>query len=142
MTATIQECLNHLQSELEMALVDTYTKAVYAYRKFPDALDVELSLSYQGGAPAGSTSGGSHVRFYDVTAVIGAASDGSEASLAAAEAALNALENAIYDQLTGDLRRTVNWEKVSFPAQSVRPPSFVDAPTLRYGEIPFRLHLT
>jgi len=142
MTATIQQCLDHLQSEFDSGLVDTYARKVYGYRTFPDKLAITVALSYQGGAPMGATTGGSAKRYYDVTAVIGATSDGSESELADADAALNALENAIYDLLVGTLRRTVYWEKVSFPETSTRPPSFVDAPTTRYGEIPFRLHLT
>ena len=73
--------------------------------------------------------------------MLGATSDGSEAELAAAEQTLNDLENQIYGALVSNLRRSIHWDKVSFPAPSTRPPNFSFSPTTRYGEIPFRLHL-
>lgn len=101
-----------------------------------------MSLSYAGGAPAGSTTGGRTTQFYDMVASVAATTDGSDAQLAAAEQALNDLENQVYLQLVGTLRKSLYWDKVTFPTASVRPPNFSFSPTTRYGEIPFRLHLT
>lgn len=143
MIADINTCLARIQSVMETELAPVYANAIYDYRTGPDKLKVSVSLSFQGGLPAYRTTGGGVGQFYDITAVIGATSDGSENGLRAADQALNALENQIYGLLTDKnyLYSNEYWEKVSFPTPSTRPPNFSFSPTTRYGEIPFRLHL-
>lgn len=145
MTATINECLAELKSVLDAALVDTYAQKVRDYRTFPDKLNVEVVLSYQGWNPAGSTSGG-QFGSYDITAVIAAqiADEGDpETALRNAEQLLNALENELIDTLSkdGPGYKTDYWLKVYWPQSSTRPPSPPEKPKMRWANVPFRLIL-
>lgn len=145
--ATVNQCLAQLKTLFDAALVDTYAKKVYDYRTLPNKLSPAVSLSFQGEQPAGSTTGGQYGA-YDITAVIGAQVDESnadpEAALRAAEQALNTLEQQIVALLgkEGAAYRTDYWLKVDrrdFP--TTRPPSPIEIPNLRWGNIPFRLIL-
>lgn len=145
MTATINECLAELKTVLDTALVDTYAQKVRDYRTFPDKLNVEVVLSYQGWNPAGSTSGG-QFGSYDVTAVIAAqiADEGDpETAQRNAEQLLNALENELIDTLSkgGTGYRTDYWLKVHWPQSSSRPPSPPEKVKMRWANVPFRLIL-
>lgn len=143
---SIDGCLDLLKSGLDTALAAVADKT-YDYRTFPDKLPRTVSLSYQGGNPSETPTMEGDYGYYDVTAVIGAQIDvedsDPEAALRAADRALNALEDGIYGHLAkgGAGYRTDLWMRVSFPQPSRRPPSFIEAPSTRYGEIPFRLHL-
>ena len=145
MTATINECLAELKSVLETALVDTYAQKVRDYRTFPDKLNVEVVLSYQGWNPAGSTAGG-QFGSYDITAVIAVqiADEGEpETTLRNAEQTLNALENELIDTLSkdGPGYKTDYWLKVHWPQSSTRPPSPPEKVKMRWANVPFRLIL-
>lgn len=145
MTATINECLAHLKTVLDAALVATYAQKVRDYRTFPDKLAVEVVLSYQGWNPAGSTSGGTFGS-YDITAVIAAqiADEGDpETALRNAEQTLNALENELIDTLSkgGTGYKTDYWLKVAWTQPSTRPPSPPEKVKMRWANVPFRLIL-
>lgn len=155
--ASVNTCLAQLKTYMDAAFVsgsggDGSADYVYDYRTFPDKLDVTISLSFQSHGEQETTD----VRgrrmleeYYDVTAVVGSQmaldSDGkvTETAVRNAEQALNTIENGIYTLLkpSGNGNTSDHWHSVSFPQPSRRPPSFVDAPTTRYAEIPFRLHL-
>lgn len=146
-TPTINDCLDQLKTLFDTALVDTYAKKIYDYRTLPNKLSPAVSLSYQGEHLAGSTLGGQYGA-YDITAVIGALVDESnadpEAALRDAERALNTLEQQITALLSkeGAAYQTDYWLKVDrrdFP--TTRPPSPFEIPGLRWGNIPFRLIL-
>lgn len=144
--ATINQCLAHLKTLMDAALVDTYAKKVRDYRTLPNKLTVEVSLSFQGEQPVGSTLGGTYGA-YDITAVIGAQVDESntdpEAALRDAEQALNDLEYQLIALLSkeGAAYRTDYWLKVVRDLPSTRPPSPFEIPNLRWGNVPFRLIL-
>lgn len=156
--ASINTCLTQLQTYMNAAFVtgsggDGSADYVYDYRTFPDKLDVTISLSFQSrGTAEESDARGRRVsvEYYDITAVVGSqmAMDSSgkvtEAAVRNAEQALNTIESGIYTLLKpgGTGNTSSHWHGVSFPQPSRRPPSFVDAPTTRYSEIPFRLHLS
>jgi len=145
MTATINECLAELKTVLDTALVDTYAQKVRDYRTFPDKLNVEVVLSYQGWNPAGSTAGG-QFGSYDIIAVIAAqVADGGdpETALRNAEQLLNALENELIDTLSkgGAGYKTDYWLKVHWPESSTRPASPPEKPKMRWANVPFRLIL-
>lgn len=153
MSATINQCLAQLKSDMQAAWVtgsggDGSVDVVYDYRTFPDKLGTAVSLSYQGGSPVPGTTGADYA-YYDVTAVLGvqiaidADGDITETALRNADQKLNTVEHALYALLGkgGTANRNSYWMKVSFPSPSVRPPQFPSAPTTRYAEIPFRLHI-
>lgn len=153
MTATINTCLAQLKSDMQSAWVtgsggDGSVDAIYDYRTFPDKLNKVVSLSYQGGMPAEKTTGGESAH-YEITAVVGSQmipdSDGviGETEQRTAEQALNTIENNLYTLLGkgGTANRNNYWMTIVFDAPSIHPPSFVETPTTRYAEIPFRLIL-
>lgn len=145
--ATINECLAQLKTLFDTALVSTYAKKVYDYRTLPNKLSPAVSLSYQGEHDAGSTTGGTYGA-YDITAVIGALVDESNAdpedALRDAEQALNTLEQQITALLSkeGAAYSTDYWLKINrVDLPTTRPPSPFEIPGLRWGNIPFRLIL-
>lgn len=154
---TINQCLAQLKTYMDAAFVsgsggDGSANYTYDYRTFPDKLAVTISLSFQGrGLEETSDARGRRIvgEYYNITAVIGAQmavdanGDITETAIRNADQALNTLENGIYTLLDagGNGNSSTYWHSVSFPQESTRPPSFTSAPTTRYGEIPFRLHL-
>lgn len=153
MSATINQCLEQLKSDLETAFVagsggDGSVNDVRDYRTWPGLLDVTISLSYQGGAPQNSVTAGDR-HYYDVLAVIGVQMDTdvsgnvTETELRAADRALNAIENGIYDLVDkgGAASRNNYWMRVSFYQRSERPPQFDEMPETRIGLMYLRLHL-
>lgn len=154
----INTCLAQLQTNMNAAFVtgsggDGSADYVYDYRTFPDRLNVTISLSYQGRGREERTDIRGRplqVDYYDVTAVVGSQmaldSDGkvTETAVRNADQALNTIENGIYTLLApgGAANNNSYWHSVGFPTPSRRPPSFVEAPSTRYAEIPFRLYLT
>ncbi len=154
MTVSPATCLTRLKSDFEAAFVaseggDGSANTVYGYRTNPGGKTrVGISLAYDGRSPAGggsSTNGAWPV--YKMIAMVGVVMDSSESGriseteLAAADAALIAIEEAIYAQLGkgGDSYENEYWMKVQFVEESQLPPLFSNMPTVRYGFIPFRL---
>jgi hypothetical protein len=138
MTATINDCLAQLQSTLQTALVPAEANKVYGYRTWPDKLDVSVSLTYLGGSPSGGTTGGRD-HYYDFSAVLGAKHNNTEATLEAAEEALNDVENVIVDTLYKS--KNSLWFNCDFPRPSSRPPSPFERPKTRFGEVFIRVYL-
>jgi len=138
MTATINECLAQLESTLTAALVSTYANKMYGYRTLDDKLDKMVSLSHLETYRENSTAGGSG-RSYEFGAILSVKHDGTAAQLEAAEQSINALENAIFDELADSVNGL--WAGVDFDRPSRKPPSPIGFPGVRYGEIYFRLIL-
>lgn len=144
--ATINECLAELKGLAETALVSTYANIVRDYRTFPDKMAVEVVFSYQGELPSGSTTGGQYGA-YDVTAVLAVQVDVTnsdpETALRDAEQALNTLENQLTALLDkgGAAYRTDYWLRTVREQPTNRPPSPIEAPNLRWANVPFRLIL-
>lgn len=154
MTAAISTVLARLKSDFEDAFVtseggDGSANTVYGYRTNPgNKTRVTISLSYQGRVPTGSgrTASGDSPTF-KILAGVGVTMDTdesghiSESELAAADAALNAIEDGIYVLLGkgGLSNRNEYWLKVELVEDSQRPPQFPDMPNVRIGLIPFRL---
>lgn len=138
MTATINECLAQLESNLTAALVSTYANKVYGYRTLDDKLDKMVSLSHLSTIPANSATGG-FGREYEIGAILSVKHDGSAAQLEAAEQSINSLENAIYDALIES--KNSYWAGIDFRRPSAKPPSPAGFPGVRYGEVFFVLIL-
>lgn len=152
MTATINQCLAQLKSSMEAAWVtgsggDGSVDAIYDYRTFPDKLRRVISLSYQGGVPAHKTISTDGLDIV-IAAVLGVQiipdADGNigETELRTADQTINTMESQLFTLLGhgGAANRNSYWMGVQFN-QSVRPPSPVEAPTTRYGEVVFTLKL-
>jgi len=154
MTVSPDVCLTRLKADFEAAFVaseggDGTANTIYGHRTNPGGKTrVGVSLAYDGRSPAGggSAAGGAWP-VYKMIAMIGVTMDTdesgriSEAELAAADAALIAIEEAIYAQLGkgGPSYYNEYWNKVQFVDDSQLPPLFSNMPTVRYGFIPFRL---
>ena len=145
--ATINECLAELKTLFDAALVDTYAKKVYDYRTLPNKLSPCVSLSYQGERQAGGTTGGEYGA-YEIVAVLMVQVDQSdsnpETAQRNAEQALNTLENQLTPLLEkgGSAYSGDYWLKVDRrDLPSVRPPSPIEIPGLRWANVPFRLIL-
>lgn len=144
--ATINECLAELKSLADAALVSTYAKKVYDYRTFPNKLSPAVVFSYQGERPTQSTLGGQYGA-YDITAVLIVNTDPSNAdpedALRDAEQALNTLEDQLKLLLDkgGAAYRTDYWLRTVRDQPTTRPPSPIEAPSLRWANVPFRLIL-
>lgn len=145
-------CLTRLKADFEAAFVaseggDGSANTVYGYRTNPGGKTrVGIALAYDGRTPNGGATGGSFPA-YKFIALVGVTMDTnenggiSEAELAAADAALIAIETAIYAQLDkgGGSYRNEYWNKVQFVEDSELPPLFSNMPSVRFGFIPFRL---
>lgn len=153
MTVSPDVCLERLKADFEAAFVaseggDGSANTVYGYRTNPGGKTrVGISLAYDGRSPngGGATSGSFPV--YKFIAMIGVAMDTdanggiSEIELAAADAALIAIETAIFAQLGkgGGSNRNEYWNQVQVVEDSQLPPLFSNMPSVRFGFIPFRL---
>lgn len=156
MTASIATVLTQLKTDFEAAFVateggDGSANTVYGYRTNPgNKTPVAISLSYQGRVPGGSerTASGNSPLF-KILAAVGVTMDTdesgyiSEGELAAADAALNSIEDGIYTLIGkgGSSNRNAYWMNVELVEDSQRPPQFPDMPNVRIGLIPFRLRM-
>lgn len=138
--ATIGQCQARLKTDLEALLVAPVGPAnvVYGYRTLPDKVSRAAMITYLGGRPKGQTTGG-QTRGYRFAIVLTAQHDKTPTGLEAAENDLNAMENIVWDYL--DESRNEFWLKVEFTEDSIRPPAPAELPSMRYGEIYFRLQL-
>jgi hypothetical protein len=138
MTATINQCLAQLQSDLQTALVSSQADKVYGYRTLPNKLNKSVYLTYVGGASTRLVTGSGGIDpYYDFAAVIVVKHDGSESSLEAAEQAANTIENTIVNTLHET--RNSYWYFVEFFRPSIRPGAPPELPSTRYGEVYIRL---
>ena len=156
MTVSPSVCLARLKSDFEAAFVaseggDGTANTIYGHRTNPGGKTrVGISIAYDGRSPAGggSSTGGAWP-IYKIIAIVGVTMDSnesgriSETELAAADAALIAIEEAIYAQLGkgGDSYENEYWHMVQFSEESQLPPLFSNMPTVRYGFVPFRLKM-
>ena len=153
MTVSPAVCLTRLKADFEAAFVaseggDGSANTVYGYRTNPGGKTrVGISLAYDGRSPNGGGSTAGSFPAYKMIAMIGVSMDTdanggiSETELAAADAALIAIETAILAQLGkgGGSYKNEYWNAVQFVEDSQLPPLFSNMPSVRFGFIPFRL---
>lgn len=140
MTAGINDCVDKLKIILDTALVTGgLANKGYDYRTAPDKYKRSYLIHYFSGLPVPGTAAGPSA-YYDVTIVLMAQHDKTEAGLRSAERDLNDMENAVINALVAS-RRTTEWHKFTFVYPTWRPRSDVDMPETRISQIPTRILL-